>query len=212
MAVGHILSGDLEFGLEVAGLRLLLERGGVRAAMPVGLGVVENRWTDFFRERRIEPFLRAALDSGHLSKDLATQVELFAERTSERGGDEPRPTLPHGDAQRNNYVSTDAGAVIVDASPFFGHPEIDLAMVDLFQTVPADVFDAYREIRPIDPGFEARRELWRVPAYLAVIAVDGGSTFGSSVHRSARQRDSALTSLPDEARGTVRQCTRRHRR
>lgn len=46
-----------------------------------------NRWTDFFRERRIEPFLRAALDSGHLSKDLATQVESFAERTSERGGD-----------------------------------------------------------------------------------------------------------------------------
>lgn len=109
-------------------------------------------------------------------------------------------------------MSTDDGAVIVDASPFFGHPEIDLAKVDLFQTVPADVFDAYREIRPIDPGFEARRELWRVPAYLAVIAVDGGSTFGRQFIDPARQRDSALTSIPDEARGTVRPCTRRHRR
>lgn len=36
------VDGADQFGLEVAGLRLLLERGGVRAAIPVGLGVVET--------------------------------------------------------------------------------------------------------------------------------------------------------------------------
>jgi hypothetical protein len=36
------------------------------------------------------------------------------------------------------------------------------------------LFAAYREITPIDPGFPARRELWRLPGYLAVVAVDDG--------------------------------------
>jgi fructosamine-3-kinase len=50
--------------------------------------------------------------------------------------------------------------------------------VDLFEPVPAELFSGYREIRPLDPGFADRRELWRIFAYLAVIAVDGQNTFG----------------------------------
>ena len=73
---------------------------------------------------------------------------------------------------------TDTGAVVVDVAPYFGHPEIDLALVDYFHPVPDDVFDAYQDIMPIDPGFGRRRELWRIFAYLAVITVDGGSPFG----------------------------------
>ena len=37
---------------------------------------------------------------------------------------------------------------------------------------------AYQEILPVDPGFAGRRELWRLPAYLAVIAIAGGTPFG----------------------------------
>lgn len=44
--------------------------------------------------------------------------------------------------------------------------------------MPDEVFHAYRDIAPIDPGFAERRELWRLPAYLAVIAVDGEGPFG----------------------------------
>ena len=32
-------------------------------------------------------------------------------------------------------------------------------------------------MHPVDPGFADRRELWRLPGYLGVIAV-GGSGFG----------------------------------
>jgi len=44
--------------------------------------------------------------------------------------------------------------------------------------VPDDVFAAYREVAPIDPGFAGRRELWRLADYLAVVAVDGDRLFG----------------------------------
>ena len=93
-------------------------------------------------------------------------------------GPEPRPALLHGDAQQNNFVSTHDGAVMVDSCPYFGHPEIDLAHVDYFQSVPEELFDGYREVLLIDAGFAGRRELWRLFAYLVVISVDGDTPLG----------------------------------
>jgi fructosamine-3-kinase len=140
--------------------------------------VLANRWADFYRERRLLPLLRVAVNSGYLPPALAAGVEEVAERLPARAGPEPRPSLLHGDAQQNNFVSTPAGAVVIDPAPYFGHPEADLALVDYFQPVPDEVFHAYRDIAPIDPGFAERRELWRLHAYLAVIAVDGEGPFG----------------------------------
>jgi fructosamine-3-kinase len=73
-----------------------------------------------------------------------------------------------------------SGPVLLDPAPYFGHPEVDLAFVDLFRPVPDDVFDAYRDAAPVDPGFGERRELWRLSGYLAALAVEGGSPFGRS--------------------------------
>jgi fructosamine-3-kinase len=131
-------------------------------------------WADFYRERRIIPLLRAASGSGHLPADLAAGVARIAERIPGLCGPDPYPALLHGDAQQHNFVSTPAGAALIDACPYFGHPEIDLAQLGFFQPVPAAVLDAYREVAPIDPAFADRRELWRLATYLAVIAVEPG--------------------------------------
>ena len=140
--------------------------------------VRSNRWTDFYLERRITPALRIAADSGNLPADLAAQVGRVMARLPALSGPEPRPSLLHGDAQQHNFISTADGAVAIDPAPYFGHPEVDLAQVDFFQPVPADLLAAYGEVAPLDPGFADRRELWRLPTYLAVIAVDGPSPFG----------------------------------
>jgi len=100
-------------------------------------------------------------------------VDRIAARLPAIGGPDPQPQLLHGDAQQNNFVTTATAAVVIDAAPYFGHPEIDLALLDFFQPVPRDVLDAYREIAPIDPGFPERKQLWRLPSYLAIITVDG---------------------------------------
>jgi hypothetical protein len=54
--------------------------------------------------------LRAAVDSGHLPQALAARVGDIAARLPALAGPEPRPSLLHGDAQQNNFVSTAAGA------------------------------------------------------------------------------------------------------
>ena len=142
--------------------------------------VAGGRWHDFYAERRLLPLLSLAVGRGHLPGELAAGVERVIGRLPEVGGPEPEPTLLHGDAQRNNFITTPTGTVLVDAAPYYGHPEVDLALLDYFAPVPGEVFDGYREVAPVDDGFAGRRELWRLFAYLAVVTVDVESDFGRS--------------------------------
>lgn len=140
--------------------------------------VVTNRWPDFYAERRVRPNLRAAVDAGTLPPDLAAAVERFLRHLPDLCGPDPTPTLLHGDAQQNNILHTPAGTMLVDACPYYGHPELDLSLVDYFAPVPPRFFEGYRESAPLAEDFSSRREVWRVFAYLAVIAVDGANPFG----------------------------------
>jgi protein-ribulosamine 3-kinase len=143
-------------------------------------------WLSFYAERRVAPLLRLATDSGHLPADLGRQVEKLMTRLPELCGPAVAPALLHGDAQQNNFISTANGVLLIDtAAIYYGHPEIDLALVDYFQVVPADVFEGYQEEMPIAAGFAERRELWRVFAYLALITVDGG--FAGRLRAAVRQ-------------------------
>lgn len=128
-------------------------------------------WIPFFTERRIWPRLMGAIDSGNLPTELIRLAEKVIVNLSHLGIPESEPCLLHGDAQQNNFISTEKGAVVIDPAVYYGYAEMDLAYVDFFQPVPEEVFEGYQEIRPIDPGFKERRELWRIPAYLAMISV-----------------------------------------
>ena len=135
-------------------------------------------WITFFIERRIWPRLMGAIDSGSLPTETIRQVEKLISRLPGLDIPETRPSLLHGDAQKNNFISTSSGAVAVDPALYFGNPELDLAYVDYFEAVPEDLFSGYREVLPIDPGFGERKELWRVASYLAMVEVGGAEYLG----------------------------------
>ena len=130
-------------------------------------------WVDFYRACRLAPRLRAAVDSGHLPLDIAARVERLSAALPELCGPPAVPSLLHGDAHHNNFLSTAQGPYLIDPAVYYGHPEMDLAYVDFFAPVPPALFEGYQEIAAIDPGFPARRDLWRIPAWLAMIEVDG---------------------------------------
>jgi len=129
-------------------------------------------WATFFAERRLWPRLMSAIDAGHLPSQLIRQIEKLITRLPDLCGPRVEPTLLHGDAQQNNFISTPTGAVVIDPAVYYGNPEIDLAYVDYFQPVPDDLFAGYQESRPIDPGFWERRALWRIYAHLAIVTLD----------------------------------------
>jgi fructosamine-3-kinase len=140
--------------------------------------VESNTWAEFYAVRRVLPWLRTARDADAIDAATAGRVEKLTELLPALIGSEPSPRLLHGDAQHHNFVSTPRGAVAIDAAPYFGHPELDLALLDYFAPAPPQTWEAYKEVRPIDPGFAERRELWRVFAHLAVLTVDGSGDFG----------------------------------
>jgi fructosamine-3-kinase len=130
-------------------------------------------WPQFFWTRRVEPRLRAAVDSGNLPPSFVPQVEDVRRRLAELCGPPAPPSLLHGDAHQNNFLSTAEGVAPIDPAVYYGHPEIDLAMVDFFAPVPHALFEGYQEIAPLDGGFAGRRDLWRIPVWLAMVEVDG---------------------------------------
>jgi fructosamine-3-kinase len=130
-------------------------------------------WATFYGERRLWPRLQLAIDSGNLPVSVACRVEKLIQRLPEFSGPDRTPSLLHGDAQQNNFISTERGAVVIDPAVYFGNPEIDLALVDCWEPVPEDVFAAYKEVHPLDADFSERRDLWRVSIYLAAVTIEG---------------------------------------
>ena len=130
-------------------------------------------WLSFYTERRLWPRFMGAIDSGNLPTAAIRQGEKLIAHLPNLDIPEVVPTLLHGDAQQNNFISTEMGAMVIDPAVYYGNPEIDIAYIDYFEPVPEDVFAGYREEMPIDPGFGERRELWRVSAYLAAVEVEG---------------------------------------
>jgi len=132
-----------------------------------------SNWSVFYAERRLRPRLMGAVDSGNLPSDVIRKIEKLISRLPDLCGPETTPSLLHGDASQNNFISTEMGAMVIDPAVHYGNPEFDLAYIDYFQPVPEDVFRGYQEIMPIDAGFRERRDLWRVYGYLAAVTVEG---------------------------------------
>ncbi|MCX6647161.1 MAG: fructosamine kinase family protein [bacterium] len=132
-----------------------------------------HNWMVFFRECRLLPMLKIAIDSGNLPTEIASRVENVIQRLPEFCGGDFAPALLHGDAQQNNFISTREGTYVIDPAVYYGNPEMDIALIDSWQPVPMDVFEGYEEEMPIDPGFSERRNLWRIPLYLAAVALEG---------------------------------------
>ena len=175
-AIGRALAGLHQVRGEAFGLA---EFDGFFGPLPQSnQPSASGTWAGFYAERRLLPALRLAVDSGFLPAGLARGTERVVARLPALCGPDPVPALLHGDAQQNNFVSLADGAAVIDVAPYFGHPEADLALVDCFSPVDPALLRAYGRLVPLDPGFAGRRELWRLHAYLAVIAVGGATAFG----------------------------------
>ncbi|MEZ4709314.1 MAG: fructosamine kinase family protein [Caldilineaceae bacterium] len=180
-AVQTIARGDRqwrEMGYALAQIhRTHGERYGLETNCYWGSLVQDNtpadNWPEFFWTRRVEPHLRGAVDEGRLPIEIATQIEQLGSRLTELCGPPVAPTLLHGDSHQNNFISSPHGAVLIDPAVYYGHPEMDLAYVDVFAPVSDELYAGYQEMMPVAPGFEQRRHLWVLPFRLAMIEVNG---------------------------------------
>ncbi|MCA9183946.1 MAG: fructosamine kinase family protein, partial [Planctomycetales bacterium] len=141
-------------------------------------------WSTFYRERRLRPQVRAAIDKGVAPRAWNANFErLFSRLDSIAGPCEP-PARLHGDLWAGNLlVSAEGKPCLIDPAVYAGHREIDLAMMRLFGGFAPEVFDAYAESYPLATGWSERIALYQLYPLLVHVNLFGKG-YVSAVERA----------------------------
>lgn len=147
----------------------------------------EESWGRFYAEQRVRPFARAALDAGNLDRDGLAVVERACAAIAAGSFDDDRPPARlHGDLWSGNVLFTADGVTVIDPAAHGGHPETDLAMLELFGCPQLDdLLAGYEQQAPSAPGRQERVPLHQLHP-LAVHAAGHGPSYGSALVRAAR--------------------------
>ena len=120
-----------------------------------------DSWISFFRDNRLAPQFKDA-DSYFDSSDRALITKLL-DHLEDFLIEPEKPSLLHGDLWRGNVMcGPDGKAMLIDPACYVGHAEADLAMTELFGGFPPEFYEAYCNSRPLQPGYENRRDLYNL--------------------------------------------------
>jgi protein-ribulosamine 3-kinase len=118
-----------------------------------------DNWIEFFIQKRLEPMLKMAVDSGKADVFLMEKFERLYKKLPDIFPPEPACLL-HGDLWSGNIMSNEDGdPVIFDPAVYYGHREMDIAMSKLFGGFEVEFYDAYNEVFPLEPHWEQRVQI-----------------------------------------------------
>jgi fructosamine-3-kinase len=133
-------------------------------------------WPDWYRDCRVLPYLRLAVDAGTLSGTDALLVESAAARAADVAGPDEPPSRIHGDLWSGNVLWSGASGWLIDPAAHGGHRETDLAMLALFGAPYLDrILSAYADQAPLAPGWRQRVPLHQLHPLLVHVVLFGGA-------------------------------------
>ncbi|MYM54809.1 fructosamine kinase family protein [Thalassovita mangrovi] len=109
-------------------------------------------WPIFWAECRLRPSL------SFLPPDLAGRIETLIATLPDRLP-KVRPALLHGDLWTGNVHFSHGRAWLIDPACYYGHGEVDLAMLHLFGSPPAAFRDGYGVV---EPGYGERQPIYQL--------------------------------------------------
>ena len=155
----------------------------------IGAGPQRNTptdsWIAFFREHRLRPQMERA--AHYFDTAMRGQCEKLLDRLEGLLTEPDAPSLLHGDLWGGNYMTgSDGYAMLIDPAAYVGHAEADLAMTELFGGFHHRFYAAYREIHPLQEGYEDRRDLYNLYHLLNHLNLFGTGYLGSVARILAR--------------------------
>jgi protein-ribulosamine 3-kinase len=115
-----------------------------------------KKWHEFYIINRLDPHVEMAFNSGLLSKQHIRNFNTLYSKLDSLVPDEV-PALIHGDLWGGNYlVDANGEPVLIDPAVYYGHREMDLAMMYLFGGFDHEVFDHYHANFPLENGWRDR--------------------------------------------------------
>lgn len=135
-----------------------------------------SSWIAFFRDQRLRYMAAEAVSAGQVPQGWLHRIDRLAANLDEWLLEPARPSLLHGDVWTTNVLAQDGRiTAFLDPAIYYGHPEMELAFIALFNTFGDSFFARYRALRPVEPGFEpARRDLYNLYPLLVHCRLFGG--------------------------------------
>ncbi|WP_147917349.1 fructosamine kinase family protein [Ruania zhangjianzhongii] len=143
--------------------------------------VTTERFGTFYAEGRLWPLTERCRQAGAIDESLAADLsrvcaELAAGRWDDQDG---RPVLParlHGDLWAGNLFWTSDGVTLIDPAACGGHPEADLAMLELFGAPHlSEILAGYAEAGRLAPDWRSRIGLHQLFPLLVHALLFGGN-------------------------------------
>ncbi len=131
-----------------------------------------DSWADFFAEHRLGYQLALARRRGGDFPDPAQVMPKVKQLLGDR---QPALALVHGDLwSGNGAILTNGEPVILDPANYYGDPEVDIAMTELFGGFPAGFYQGYNQAHPLDTGYQKRKTLYNLYHILNHFNLFGG--------------------------------------
>lgn len=136
----------------------------------------KKSWIDFFIEQRVLSFAILAFEEGAIELDFLRRIESFAEKIPNYLYEPKQPSLLHGDVWNGNIMPTKESVYFIDPAIYYGHNEIELAFIGMFNTLGEAFYKTYDELNPIEKGFfEERMDIYNIYPYLVHVRAFGVS-------------------------------------
>ena len=139
----------------------------------------ENNWKDFYSNQRLLHVTKFAFDKELLSKTDSKKLEEICLKLDEYIPFS-KPSLIHGDLWSGNLIFDGQGKpVFIDPAIYYGHPEMDWAMLSLFGSYPEAAMKSYCNIIPIENNYFEREKIYQLYPLLVHLIL-----FGKSYYRN----------------------------
>ncbi len=148
----------------------------------IGDRVQENSmcdsWIAFFRDHRLKPQFKAA--RRYFGSSDQKKIESLLSHLDRYLVEPERPSLVHGDLWAGNMITgNDGKGWLIDPAVYYGHPEVDIAMTELFGGFSFQFYEAYRETGMLDAGYQDRRDLYNLYQLLNHLNIFGSGYLSS---------------------------------